>query len=128
MMTCCPAERGFTLLEIIAALVIVSILAAVAIPRYISLDDSAKQKAIDAGIAELNGRETLTWSNLKISESGYQDDTHLFGLMDTTLGQDYSWEAGGPTSSGGTLTFRLSTPVPLSRNGSTNEYPAEWSR
>ena len=128
MTTSCQAERGFTLLEIIAALVIVSILAAVAIPRYISIDESAKQKAIDAGIAELNGRETLTWSNLKISESGYQDDTHLFGLMDTTLGREYSWEGAGPDSSGGTLTFKLSTPVPLSRAGSTNEHPAEWSR
>jgi prepilin-type N-terminal cleavage/methylation domain-containing protein len=127
-MKCCQAENGFTLLEIIAALVILSILAAVAIPRYISLDDSAKQKAIDAGIAELNGRETLTWSNLKISESGWQDDTRLFGLMDTTLGQDYSWEGAGPTSSGGSLVFKLSTPVSLSREGSTNERPAEWSR
>ena len=128
MMKCCRAESGFTLLEIIAALVILSVLATVAIPRYISLDESAKQKAIDAGIAELNGRETLTWSNLKISESGYRDDTHLFGLMDTTLGQDYSWEGAGPDTGGGTLKFRLSTPVPLTRNGSTNEYPAEWSR
>jgi prepilin-type N-terminal cleavage/methylation domain-containing protein len=128
MMKCCQAESGFTLLEIIAALVILSVLAAVAIPRYISLDDSAKQKAIDAGVAELNGRETLTWSNLKISESGWQDDTHLFGLMDTTLGRDYSWEGGAPNSSGGTLIFRLSTPVPVSRTGSTKEYPAQWSR
>ena len=127
-MECCPADRGFTLLEIVAALVIVSILAAVAIPRYISLDESAKQKSIKAGIAELNSRETLTWSNLKISESGYQDDTHLFGLMDTSLGQDYSWNGGAPDSSGGTLVFRLSTPVPVSRVGSTNEYPAQWSR
>ena len=128
MMKCCQAERGFTLLEIIAALVILSILSAVAIPRYISLDESAKQRAIDAGIAELNGRETLTWSNLKISESGWQDDTQLFGLMDTTLGRDYSWDGAGPDKSGGTLKFRLSTPAPLSRTGSTKEYPAQWSR
>jgi prepilin-type N-terminal cleavage/methylation domain-containing protein len=128
MLTCCPAEKGFTLLEIIAALVIISILAAVVIPRYVSLDISAKQKAIDAGIAELNGRETLTWSNLKISESGYQDDTQLFGMMDTSLGEDYSWDGAGPNSGGGTLIFRLDTPVPVSRVGSTNEFPAKWSR
>lgn len=128
MLRCCADDSGFTLLEIIAALVIISILAAVAIPRYISLDESAKQKSITAGIAELNGRESLTWSNLKISESGYQDDTQLFGLMDTSLGQDYSWDGGAPDSSGGTLVFRLSTPVPLSRLGSTSEYPAQWSR
>ncbi len=127
-MNTCEVESGFTLLEIIAALVIISILSAVVIPRYISLDVSAKQKAIDAGIAELNGRESLTWSNLKIAESGYQDDTHLFGLMDTSLGQDYSWGGAVPDSSGGILVFRLDTPVPLSRVGSTIEHPAQWSR
>jgi prepilin-type N-terminal cleavage/methylation domain-containing protein len=49
-------EKGFTLVEIIAVMVILSVLAAVAIPRYMSLDENARQRAIDAGIAELNGR------------------------------------------------------------------------
>ncbi len=122
------AGNGFTVLEIIAGLVIISVLAAVVIPRYISLDERAKQKALNAGIAELNGRETLTWSNLKISESGYLDDAHLFGLMDTTLGSDYSWEGGSPNISGGTLIFRLGTSAPLSRSESSIESPAQWSR
>jgi MSHA pilin protein MshA len=60
-------EKGFTLVEIIAVMVILSVLAAVAIPRYMSLDESARQRAIDAAISELNGRETLTWSNIKIT-------------------------------------------------------------
>ena len=123
-----PNRNGFTLLEIIATLVIMSILAAVAIPRYISLDESAKQKAINAGIAELNGREILTWSNLKISGSGYRGDGHLFGLVSTTLGQEYTWNGGAPIISGGTLTFRDSTSVPLSRAESSNDRPGEWSR
>ena len=118
---------GFTLLEIIAALVILSILSAVAIPRYISLDASAKQKGIDAGIAELNGRETLIWSNLKISESGYQDDALLFGLVDTTLGDDYSWGGGGPNIGGGNLIFKQVS-VSLTRKGSTLIEPGHWSR
>ncbi|MGD2024000.1 MAG: type II secretion system protein [Desulfobacterales bacterium] len=124
----CRVENGFTLLEIIAVLVILSVLSAVAIPRYISLDENAKQKAINAGIAELNGRETLTWSNLKISGSGYQTDAHLFGLVDTTLGQEYSWDGGSPNISGGTLRFKQDTSVPLSRAESTHLQPAEWSR
>jgi len=45
-------EKGFTLVEIIAVLVILSVLASVAIPRYISLDESARQRAIDAGDTE----------------------------------------------------------------------------
>jgi prepilin-type N-terminal cleavage/methylation domain-containing protein len=121
-------EKGFTLLEIIAVMVILSILASIAIPRYISLDESAKQKGLDAGIAELNGRETLTWSNEKISISGWVSDEKTFGSVETFLGDEYDWGNDEPSQSGGTLTFKDSAPVSLSRTESTNDKPGMWSK
>ena len=121
-------ETGFTLLEIIAAMVILSILAALAIPRYISLDESARQRAVDAGIAELNGRETLTWSNIKISESGWIDDAKTFSLINTDLGSDYVWAVDDPSESGGVLTFKDSIAVTLTRIESEETRPGNWSR
>ena len=121
-------EKGFTLVEIIAVMVILSVLAAVAIPRYMSLDESARQRAIDAGIAELNGRETLTWSNIKITLTGYTDDATLFPIVNTTLGGDYSWVGGPPDNDGGTLRFKTSIEVPLTRTESTDIQPGGWSR
>ncbi len=127
MMKFIPGEKGFTLVEIIAVLVILSVLASVAIPRYISLDESARQRAIDAGIAELNGRETLTWSNIKITTTGYEDDAALFPILNTTLGNDYTW-VDGPRNDGGTLSFKESIAVPLSRIESSDIQPGSWSR
>ena len=121
-------DNGFTLLEIIAVLVILSILAAIAVPKYISLDESARQRAIDAGIAELNGRESLTWSNEKISFSGWVSDEKTFGLVDPFLGNEYEWGTDEPAPTGGTLTFKDSAPVTLSRTESTVERPGAWSR
>jgi len=122
-------QQGFTLLEIIAVMVILSILAAVAIPRYVSVDESARQKAIDAGIAELNGRETLTWSNEKISASGWVSDEKTFGLFDKDLGTDYRWDSADPVDeTGGTLIFKDSSSATLTRSISTNESPGSWSR
>jgi prepilin-type N-terminal cleavage/methylation domain-containing protein len=121
-------QKGFTLLEIIAVMVILSILAAVAIPRYVSVDESARQKAIEAGISELNGRETLTWSNEKISLSGWVSDEKTFGLIDKDLGTGYRWNSTDPDQSGGTLIFKDSSSVSLNRTESANERPGSWSR
>ena len=128
MNKCCGNDRGFTLLEIITVMVILSILAAIVVPKYVSLDESARQRAIDAGIAELNGRETLTWSNEKISVSGWVSDEKTFGLVESFLGDEYQWDSYDPKSSGGTITFKDSNAVTLTRAESTHEKPGSWSR
>jgi prepilin-type N-terminal cleavage/methylation domain-containing protein len=120
-------SKGFTLIEIIAVLILLSMMAALAIPRYIDLDQNAKDRAIDSGISELNGRESLIWADAKVSPTGWQDDATLFATVDTFLGADYSWTAA-PTVAGGNLSFQAGTPVALNRTASTSLAPAKWSR
>ena len=120
------AQRGFTLVEIIAVMIIFGIIGASAVPRYIDLETSAKKKAIIAAIAELNGRERIVWANEKSSKSGYIDDDRTFSLIDTNLGAEYAW-SDLPTANGGSLQFKDTTPTPLRRASSAVSQPAFWN-
>lgn len=92
---------GFTLVEIIAVLSIIAVLAALAIPRFIEVDSSASRQALVSSVAELNRRESLTWSQIKLSPTGWIDDAGVFSQVETNLGPDYSWSPSAAVSGGG---------------------------
>ena len=63
-------QKGFTLIEIIAVLVILGILAAVAIPKYMNMAEEARNKAAMAAIAEVKGRLATAQGKMMLRDGG----------------------------------------------------------
>ncbi len=84
-------EEGFTLIEIIAVLIILGILAAVAVPKFMDLTDEARDKAALQAVAEGQSRLSMKSAQLILSNGKIPTVAELLtaNLISTDAG-DYS--------------------------------------
>ena len=120
-------QKGFTLIELISVMIIMGVVASVSIQKFDIVSDTANERALYTGIKELNIRESLIWSNIKISSEGYSTDVELvelYGPEITNLGSTYKW-GPGPDQFGGTLSFKSASKT-LNRQESTQSSAGKW--
>ena len=105
-------------------MIIMGVMSSVAVKKVDFITDTAGAQALELAVKELNIRESLTWTNIKLSYDGWADDSTVFAAMDTDIGPQYNW-GPKPDISGGRLHFK-SLQITLSRTASTNMSAGKW--
>lgn len=117
-------QQGFTLIELISIMIILGVLGSVAVRKYDNLTNTASERILAVAVKELNIRESLIWTDRKISTDGYTNDADIYAALDTNVGSRLRWNPG-PTIRGGTL-HSESASVDLTRTPSSITAMAKW--
>jgi len=115
------SQGGFTLIELVAVIVVLGILAVVAVPRFINLQEEANQAAVEGVAGGLASAFALNYAACAVENAECVEvndcddgDSLLIGGLDG----DYSITAGALDGFGTTATCTVTGP-----EGHTAEFP-----
>lgn len=62
-------QAGFTLIELVMVIVILGVLSAVALPKFVAVDDDAKQAAVNGVAGSLSSGSAINYASRKANSS-----------------------------------------------------------
>ena len=111
------SNKGFTLIEIIAVLILLGILAAVAVPKYVDMQTDAQAKAVEGALAAASSNVTMSYSKFLLTNSttpnaiaanAWSDGTNT-QTIDTNLGDFTASYSYADVSGNGIVTVTIAT-------------------
>ena len=84
-------QAGFTLIEVLAVLIILGILAGVAVPKYFGMQEQTERKTLEVALNDMKSRAVLAYTNSMLANNG----TAVAADYDTFAG---TWGASTTTT------------------------------